>query len=191
MRVRLCLIHGMFQPDLFTPSVQSLPVSPREILPLDLPGILERLSHVCSRPRYCFMVLNLIAKASAATGYAGPYVIVDGRQVPVRDWLCDALVPVAHRDPRRHGIAQRVRLDLQKKGLLPQDIVQAEQLIAKEVGERIRLSGLTNVSRAVTELVRAGLVRRHYQGIRVDHQNRGAGRQAVYAVTEEVRKALG
>jgi hypothetical protein len=42
----------------------------------------------------------------------------------------------------------------------------------------------------VSELVRAGLVRRHYQGYRVDHVNRGAQRNAVYTIVPEVRRAL-
>jgi len=42
----------------------------------------------------------------------------------------------------------------------------------------------------VSELVRAGLVKRHYQGFRVDHHNRGAKRQAVYVVTDPVMRAL-
>jgi len=32
-------------------------------------------------------------------------------------------------------------------------------------------------------MVAAGLLRRHYQGYRVDHHNRGAQRQAVYTLT--------
>ena len=157
---------------------------------LDLPGILERLSAVCERPRYSFMVLNLIAKASSSTGGAGPYIRQGDRRIPVRDWLCEALVPVAQRDPRRLAIADKVRTELAATRALPSDPEAANQLIEAHVAKRIRSSGRTNVSRAVSELVRAGLVRRQYQGYRVDHQNRGAQRQAVYIVTEEARRAL-
>lgn len=181
----------MFQPDLFAsaPACSEMTSETAELL--DLPGILERLTSVCKRPRYSYMVLNLIAKASASTGSAGPYVQVGDKPVPVRDWLCDAMAPIARRDPRRLGLAGRVREDLRLRGIMPADPVEAEKLVQEQVGERIRRSGLTSVSRAVSELVKAGLLRRHYQGFRIDHQNRGAQRQAVYTLAEEARKALG
>ena len=100
----------MFQPDLFSLEEHARPVEPEvQKRPLDLPAILERLTVVCERPRYSFMVLNLIAQASAQTGSAGPYIREGSRRIPVRDWLCDALVPVAQRDPRRRAIADKVR----------------------------------------------------------------------------------
>lgn len=181
----------MFQPDLFSlekraePIAQSAPEHP-----LDLPGILERLTATCERPRYSFMVLNLIAQASAKTGSAGPYVCEGDQRIPVRDWLCEAMVPVAQRDPRRLAIVGKVREELEAKRALPADPEAADRLVQIQVRKRIRMSGRTNVSRAVSELVRAGFVRRHYQGYRVDHHNRGAQRQAVYTVTEEARRAL-
>jgi hypothetical protein len=55
---------------------------------------------------------------------------------------------------------------------------------------RILRSGCTNVSRAVSDLVRARLLHRHYQGYRVDHPNRGAPREAVYTIAPDVRLAL-
>ena len=68
---------------------------------------------------------------------------------------------------------------------------KAEQAVDMELRDRIRVSGMTSVSRAVSELVQAGLLKRHYQGYRVDHENRGAQRQAVYTVPPAVRMALG
>ncbi|MET4898274.1 hypothetical protein RN629_14105 [Sphingomonadaceae bacterium jetA1] len=181
----------MFQPDFFSLEEQVAPAVPKERRrPLDLPAILERLTAMCERPRYSFMVLNLIAQASAKTGSAGPYVREGDQHIPVRDWLCEALVPVAQRDPRRLAITDKVREELKAKHALPTDREAADRLVQSEVRRRIRLSGRTNVSRAVSELVRAGFVRRHYQGYRVDHQNRGAQRQAVYTVTEEAMQAL-
>nr|GLK21605.1 hypothetical protein GCM10017606_24320 [Microbacterium terregens] len=180
----------MFQPDFFAASKDAQRAAPQDTRALDLPSLLERLTDVCERPRYSFMVLNLIAQASAQSGSAGPYVQDGDRLVPVRDWLCDALAPVARRDPRRLAIADKVRSELDQRRELPSDSDLAEKLIAAEVQRRIRLSGRTNVSRAVSELVKAGFVRRHYQGYRVDHQNRGAQRQAVYTITDEVRRAL-
>ena len=70
------------------------------------------------------------------------------------------------------------------------DAEQAARAIDNEVRERVRRSGRCNVSRAVSDLVRAGLVRRHYQGYRVDHHNRGAQREAVYTITEAAARAL-
>jgi hypothetical protein len=58
------------QPDLF-----DVAQSDRDALArgLDLPGIVERIADVSPRPRYAFIVLNLIAKAAnKANGSAGP-----------------------------------------------------------------------------------------------------------------------
>lgn len=182
----------MFQPDLFI-AQSPAPKNGPECQPdhLDLPRILARLTDVCERPRYSFMVLNLIIQASGSTGSAGPYVKSGGCDIPVREWLSAALAPMAQRDPSRARIAARVRRDLAAEGKLPRNPEDAERIVEEHVCRRVRASGLTNVSRAVSELVRAGLVRRHYQGYRVDHQNRGAQRQAVYTVTEEALRALG
>lgn len=157
---------------------------------LDLPGVLERLATVSERPRYTFMVLNLIAKAGGTSGSAGPYVGQGRDRTPVRDWLCDALAPMAHRDPRRIALALAVREELVRSGELPDDDVAAERVIGDAVRDRVRRSGRTHVSRAVSELARAGLLRRHYQGYRVDHHNRGAQREAVYTLLPETRAAL-
>jgi hypothetical protein len=70
---------------------------------LDLPSLLERLAAVSSRPRYTYMVLNLIAQAAGQSNSAGPYVRENGRVTPVRDWLSDALLPMAQRDFRRRA----------------------------------------------------------------------------------------
>ncbi|MCO5795071.1 MAG: hypothetical protein ACT6R2_05310 [Blastomonas fulva] len=203
----------MFQPDLFTKDaiaegsdLAADIVTPRAVTewvdrtpagvsandePLDLPAVLERLSRMSSRPRYTFMVLNLIARAAGHSASAGPYVEDNGRAVPVRDWLSDALLPMAHRDGRRRAVIDQVRRDLERKGTLPSDQTAAEQIVAGEVRDRLLHSGRTNVSRAVSDLVRAGLLRRHYQGYCVDHRNRGAQREAVYTIIPSVHRALG
>lgn len=108
----------------------------------------------------------------------------------MRDWLSDALTPVAKRDPRRLGIAWKVRRELKSQNALPNDEAMADDLVEALVRDRIRISGRTQVRRAVSELVRAGLVHRHYQGYRVDHHNRGTQRQVVYSMTEDARWAL-
>jgi hypothetical protein len=173
----------MYQPDLF---------SRMEIIEeLDLPGLLDRLADVSARPRYAFMVLNLIARASGQNDCIGPYVRERGASIPVRDWLSDAMVPLGRRDFRRKIIIQQVRADLMARCVLPDNPEEAEAMIALEVRDRVRQSGRTNVSRAVSDLVRAGFLRRHYQGYRVDHENRGAGREAVYTLMPAVKRALG
>ncbi|WP_172438679.1 hypothetical protein [Sphingobium yanoikuyae] len=204
----------MFQPDLFIKdavaegddlaadigTMRVVPVSEKSVpfaLPsltgdsLDLPAVLERLARTSSRPRYTFMVLNLIARAAGRSDSAGPYVQENGHAIPVRDWLSYALLPMAQRDARRRAVVDQVRSDLERKGLLPSDQGLAEQLVADGVRERLLHSGRTNVSRAVSDLVRAGLLRRHYQGYRVDHCNRGAQREAVYTIIPSVQAALG
>ena len=181
----------MFQPDLFAGQPPGQPTDRSAVRrALDVAGILARLSAVCERPRYNFMVMNLIAQASARTGAAGPFVREGARHVPIRDWLSDAMVPVARRDPQRVAIAGKVRAEFEAKGVLPADPGEAERMVDAEVCRRVRRSGRSSVSRAVSGLVGAGLVRRHYQGYRVDHHNRGAQRQAVYTITEETRRAL-
>ncbi|NKJ44092.1 hypothetical protein FHW94_003592 [Novosphingobium sp. SG720] len=158
---------------------------------MDLPAVLEKLAQVSARPRYTFMVLNLIARAAGASDSAGPYVREGGQAIPVRDWLSDALMPMAQRDARRRAVVEQVRAELVARGALPNDPALAEQAIATELRERLRHSGRTNVSRAVSDLVRAGLIRRHYQGYCVDHENRGAQREAVYTIIPAVKRALG
>ena len=203
----------MFQPDLFTKDIVAEgPDFPAEVATLrvrekgvpaprfvpkvsdtdlDLPSLLERLAAVSSRPRYTYMVLNLIAQAAGQSNSAGPYVRENGRVTPVRDWLSDALLPMAQRDFRRRAVVEQVRSDLRAKNLLPPDRDAADRIVADEVRERLLHSGRTNVSRAVSDLVRAGLVHRHYQGYRVDHHNRGAQREAVYTIAPAVQRALG
>ncbi|HEX7782023.1 MAG TPA: hypothetical protein VF509_04375 [Sphingobium sp.] len=153
--------------------------------------LIDRIAACSRRPRYTFMVLNLIAEAAGRGDHAGPYVDAGGVRQPIRDWLCDALLPLAHRDPRRRAIIARVRADLTAKSVLPADPAAAEAMVEQEVREQVRRSGRCNVSTAVSDLVRAGLLRRHYQGFRVDHANRGAQREAVYTLTADTRAALG
>ena len=203
----------MFQPDLFTKDTvakgsdvpseiavlrvakKHAPGPPLATTPngedIDLPALLERLAGVSARPRYTFMVLNLIARAAGGSDRAGPYVRENGKAIPVRDWLSDALLPMAQRDARRFAVVKQVRRDLDCKGLLPPEREAADRIVAEEVRDRLLHSGRTNVSRAVSDLVRAGMLHRHYQGYRVDHCNRGAQREAVYMIVPAVQRALG
>ena len=83
------------------------------------------------------------------------------------------------------ALVERVRDELRREGRLSGD--GDEALVQDEVRARVRSSGKTNLSRAASELVKAGLLKRHYQGYRVDHMNRGAQRQAVYTLTGRAR----
>jgi hypothetical protein len=157
---------------------------------LDLPGIMRTIADNSARPRYTFMVLDLIARVAGRGGAAGP-LVRDGEQlVPIREWLSAAIAPSAARHHYRKATIETVRRDLASRGLLPADPQEAERTVECEVADRVRISGMTAVSRAVSELVKAGLVKRHYQGYRVDHCNRGAQRQAVYTVPGPVLAAL-
>ncbi len=155
-----------------------------------LPDLVERVSQVSKRPRYVLLILNLIAKAAGENGSLGPYVRSEADQVPVRDWLCRALAPLANRDCRRTAMIAAVRSELMAKADASEDAGDLAQRQDEEIEARILRSGRTNVSRAVSDLVRAGLLHRHYQGYRVDHPNRGAQREAVYTIAPDVRLAL-
>ncbi|MFN4136565.1 MAG: hypothetical protein ACK4G2_13015 [Novosphingobium sp.] len=158
----------------------AIPLAP--LAPSPMSRLLDCLSQASSRPRYAFMVLSLIAEVADAQGEAGPFVRRGGQQFTLRDWLCDSLAPMGGRDPRRIALAERVRSDLILEGRMPADPARAAALIEQEVRERVRASGKTNLSRAVSELVGAGLLRRYYKGYAIDHANRGGQRHAVYVL---------
>jgi len=155
-----------------------------------LSALLDTIARTSSRPRYAYMLLTLIAEVADARGSAGPLVRSGTALVALRDWLSDALTPMAGRDPRRRALAERVRAELTSEGRLPADPRSADAAVEAELRDRVRASGKANLSRAVSELVSAGLLRRHYQGWQVDHHNRGARRQAVYTLTGLSRTLL-
>ena len=152
--------------------------------------MLERLAQVSSRPRYAFMLLNLIAQVAGPDGSAGPWIKRDNELVSLRDWLCDALTPMSQRVSRSAALADRVRRDLDRSGLLTGDAEETQRTIAEEMRARMRATGKSNLSRAVSELVNAGLLHRHYEGYRVDHRNRGGQRHAVYTLIGDTRHLL-
>ncbi|MFM6832563.1 MAG: hypothetical protein ACKOVA_19830 [Novosphingobium sp.] len=156
----------------------------------EMARLLDLLAHVSTRPRYAFMVLSLISEVASADGEAGPFVKRGNEQHTLRDWLCDSLAPMGGRDPRRIALAARVEADLVATGTLPADQAQSAALVEQELRDRIRASGKTNLSRAVSELVKAGLLRRYYAGYAVDHENRGGQRHAVYVLLGPARCLL-
>lgn len=148
-------------------------------------SILQRLAADSARPRYAFLVLNLISEAAGDGGVAGPFVREGGVRTPIREWLCAQLLPMSGRDTRRARLRERLRAELSDAG------TQADEARLDRAVEAHALAiGKTNVSRAVSDLVRAGLVRRHYAGWVKDHSNRGGGRHAVYTVEADALAVL-
>jgi len=180
----------MFQPDLFAMQAGAERLGSA---PLSSPGTAspsDILAAITKRPRYGYLVLELIARVGGRHGSAGPLVRVGEEAVPVREWLSEALMPAEERDARYAAMRGKVRAELERMGNLPADEPSAATLIEEEARKRVRAGGVCNVSRVVSDLVAAGLLRRHYQGYRVDHENRGAQRQAVYTLTGKARRLL-
>lgn len=151
--------------------------------------ILHRLADHSRRPRYAFLVLNLISEVADDRGEAGPFIAHGPARVPIREWLCEQLMPMSERPDRRDRMRNDVRTALTGASIGAGREVDEDKL-ESAVHERAMKAGKTNISRAVTDLVRAGLVRRHYAGWRKDHANRGAGRHAVYVVEPDTLSAL-
>lgn len=161
---------------------------PRARAPLTVSAILERLARVSARPRYSYMVLSLIAESADQKGEAGPFIKLGAKALPVRDWVAEMLAPTAERTVRRTQLRERVARELQST--LSRDAEEAQRQIEAAVAERVRAVGRANVSRAVSDLVKAQFVRRHYAGWVKDHARRGGHRHAVYTVEAETLAAL-
>lgn len=155
-----------------------------------MPALLSQLAQGSTRPRYAFMLLNLLAEVADQNGNAGPFVQSPEGTLLLRDWLSDALTPMGQRDPKRKAIIAKVVAELSASGRLPDNDRCASAIIDDEVRQRVRAAAKANLSRAVTELVKAGLLERHYEGYRVDHQNRGAQRHAVYTLSGLARNLI-
>lgn len=147
---------------------------------LDVTAILSRPSEHSIRARYAFVVLNLISEAAGPSGSVGPELVRQGVPVAVRDWLSDALALLAERDQLRRKHAARAGDHLANEP--PSDSAAAAQIVDTEIRDLVRRSGKTNVSSAVSDLMRAGLLVRHYAGWCKDHLNRSGQRQSVYTV---------
>ena len=125
--------------------------------PTGLGAIYARLAEASARPRYAFLVLGLIAEACGADGRAGPFVDRGEGPVALRDWIAAELLPLSAARRGRGAVED-----------------QRDEEAALAIGK-------ANVSRAVSDLVRAGLVKRHYAGRVTNHVNRGGGRLAAPA----------
>lgn len=161
---------------------------------IDLPTILDRLAATSRRPRYALMVLNLLSEAADHKGQAGPFVKRGDDLLPIRLWVGETLARMAARHPRRQAMRARIEEALRQENeeatlpLFAQPASDSE--IEREVAERARISGGTNVSRAVSDLVRCGLVKRHYAGYRSGHHAKGGQRHAVYVLEADTLAAL-
>lgn len=152
-------------------------------------SMLSVLAKVSRRPRYAFMVLQLVAEIADERGHAGPFVRRGNTVVLLRDWLCSQLLPLSEQNMRRAALRTRVEASLIDK--LTGDPKLDAMRVDKAVEEQVRSAGRTNVSRATSDLVRAGLVTRHYAGFATNHSNRGGGRNVVYVVPQTIRFLLG
>ena len=106
----------------------------------------------------------------------------------LRDWLCTQLLPMSEQSVRRAGLRARVTISLQHQLTGDPDADTAR--VDHAVEEQVLAVGRANVSRAISDLVRAGLVTRHYAGYATNHKNRGGGRHAVYVVKPAVLRLL-
>ncbi|MBP8897259.1 MAG: hypothetical protein KBG32_02170 [Sulfuritalea sp.] len=152
-------------------------------------AIYAALAAASKRPRYAFLVLQLVAEAADARGRAGPLVGRGEAPMLLRDWLCTQLLPMSEQSVRRAGLRARVTISLQHQLTGDPDADTAR--VDHAVEEQVLAVGRANVSRAISDLVRAGLVTRHYAGYATNHENRGGGRHAVYVVRPVVLRALG
>lgn len=155
----------------------------------DLGSVVERLALYSARPRYAFMLLQLLSEAADSRGRAGPFIRTENVSATIRDWLVIKLMPMSARDSRRETLRARVA-----EGLADSltGIAEADDLvIKKEMDHQALMIGRQNVSRAISDLVKAGLLMRHYAGYATNHANRGAGRHAVYVLCPDTMTALG
>lgn len=151
--------------------------------------ILEHLHSVSTRPRYAFMVLNLLAEQAGPEGKAGPYVTdEDHEQLTLREFIGKRVSRMSGHDRRRRALEARVRADL--ADTLPTDLFEAQQIVDREVNERAKSVGADNFSRVVGELEHAGYLTRFYQGYRTNNAKRGGLRHLVCVLDPDVTAAL-
>jgi len=139
--------------------------------------ILDRLAEVSSRPRYAFAVLNLLAEQAGPGSRVGPFIQDEQEVLPLRVWVGKRLSRLSGRNQRRRKLEQRIREEM--VGKLPDDMLEAQKIIDAAGDQHVRASGADSISRVLSELEKAGLVRRYYQGNRTNHANRGGLRNLV------------
>lgn len=164
-------------------------VDPTSCSPPGLGSIFATLAASSARPRYAFLVLQLVAEAADGAGRAGPFLHLPAGPMGLRDWLCTQLMPISERNVRRTALRARVVDGLADR--LNGDPLHDEPIIEEAVEEHVLAVGRANVSRAISDLVKAGLLRRHYAGYATNHVNRGGGRHAVYVIEPHALTAIG
>ena len=152
-------------------------------------SIFSALAAASARPRYAFLVLQLVAEVSDTSGKAGPFVDRGNGPMGLRNWLCTQLLPMSERNVRRAALRARVIATVVDR--LTGEAAHDEIIIASAVDEQVLAVGRANVSRAISDLVKTGLLRRHYAGYATNHANRGGGRHAVYVIEPAALSALG
>ena len=150
--------------------------------------IFASLARLSQRPRYACLVLQLVSEIADGRGEAGPFVTQAGERILLRDWLCSQLMPISETGRRREALRQRVIAGLKDK--LTGDPARDAARIEAAVEEQAQTVGRANISRAISDLVRAGFVTRHYAGYATNHDNRGGGRHSVYVVQPKVLQLL-
>lgn len=150
--------------------------------------ILDQLSMASKRPRYAFMVLNLLAEQASDSGRVGPAIELDGEDLTVRDWVATKLSRMAAGAGKRAKVEERVREALQDQ--LPPDLLEAQAMIDRRVNAKVRASGADNLSRVLGELEAAGYLTRFYEGDITRHHNRGGRRLLVVVVSQDALAAL-
>jgi hypothetical protein len=161
----------------------------QDVIPTGLGSIVATLAANSSRPRYAFVVLQLVAEVANGQGRAGPFVQRPTGPMGLRDWLCTQLMPMSERNVRRAALCARVAANVAER--LVGNPERDEATITAAVEEQVLSVGRANVSRAISDLVKAGLMSRHYAGYATNHQHRGAGRHAVYVIAPAALAALG
>ena len=151
----------------------------------DIYGVLARASR---RPRYAFLVLQLVAEVADGRGQAGPRILVDGRPPLLREWLCTQLLPLSEQSVRRAALRARVAASLGNR--LTGDPGLDGARLGQAVEDQVQAVGRANVSRAISDLVRAGLMSRFYAGYATNHAHRGGGRHAVYVIKPLILQLL-
>ena len=160
----------------------------RDICVAGIGEIFASLARLSCRPRYACLVLQLVSQIADGRGEAGPFVIQAGERMLLRDWLCSQLMPISEKGRRREALRQRVIAGLADE--LTGDPARDSVRVEAAVEEQAQLVGRANISRAISDLVKAGFVTRHYAGYATNHDNRGGGRHAVYVVQPRVLQLL-
>jgi len=155
---------------------------------LTLGAIMDRLSKATDRPRYAFMVLSLLAEQANDNGKAGPFV--GAEDLPLREWIGRRMAAISGHDARRRALEARVRKELQETGQLSDDLLESQMRVDREVQQRAAAIGADNFSRVITELERSGYLRRHYEGYRTNHRNRGGRRTLACTLDPDVFASL-